>query len=135
MIRLIVAPQAVAAMLAHAENSLPNECCGLLAGDLLAGDLGGQVRFVYPLTNSNSSPVSYTIDAGEHFAAWKHAERNGWELIGAFHSHPNGPSHPSATDRALASERDWIHVIVSNGTLNAYRIVDGLATPVEIANQ
>jgi proteasome lid subunit RPN8/RPN11 len=114
-------------MVAYAENCRPDECCGLLAGHS-----GGVVRFVYPLTNSNASPVSYTIDAREHFAAWRHAERNGWELIGAFHSHPNGPSEPSATDRALAGEPDWAYVIVSGGSLYAYRMVEQAVTPIDL---
>ena len=49
------------------------------------------VRFVYPLTNSNPSPTSFTIDPTEHFHSWRHATANGWDLIGAFHSHPDGP--------------------------------------------
>ena len=58
------------------------------------------VRFVYPLTNANPSPTSFTIDPTEHFHSWRHATANGWDLIGAFHSHPGGPGRPSKTDLA-----------------------------------
>lgn len=124
---LILPRQARQAMLAHADYCHPNECCGLLAGDP-----GGLVHFVYPLTNADHSPISYTVDPREHFEALKHAERNGWELIGAFHSHPQGSPRPSATDLARASEPDWVYVIVSERALEAFRIVDRAATLVAL---
>lgn len=125
--QLKLPPQARQAMLAHAAFCHPDECCGLLAGDG-----GGLVRFVYALTNAEPSPITYTIDAREHFGALQHAERNGWELIGAFHSHPHGPPRPSATDLARAAEPDWAYVIVSEQRLHAFRIVDRIPTPVEL---
>lgn len=127
MTRLVLPRQGLEAILAHADFCFPDECCGLLAGEV-----GGLVRFVYPLTNAATSPVSYTIEPREHFEAWRHAERHGWELLGAFHSHPQGPDQPSVTDLALAAEPAWAYVIVSNRNLRAYRIADQVATEVEL---
>ncbi len=103
------------AILAHAEFCAPMECCGLLAGPSPA-----VVSFVYPLTNADLSPVAYTIEPYEHYRAWKHAEANGWNLIGAFHSHPNGPPVPSPTDLRLAMEPDWTYLIVSGGQIRGF---------------
>jgi len=103
------------AILAHAEFCAPMECCGLLAGPSPA-----VVSFVYPLTNADLSPVAYTIEPYEHYRAWKHAEANGWNLIGAFHSHPSGPPLPSPTDLRLAVETDWIYLIVSGGQIRGF---------------
>lgn len=127
MINLVLPQQGREAILAHADFCFPNECCGLLAGEA-----EGRVRFVYPLTNADNSPTSYTIEAREHFEAWRHAERHGWELLGAFHSHPLGPNHPSHTDRERAAEPDWAYVIVSDGDLRAYRIVNRAVTRIEL---
>jgi proteasome lid subunit RPN8/RPN11 len=107
------------AMLTHAENCLPDECCGLIAIE------EGAIRFAYPLTNANPSPVTFTIDALEHFGAMRHAESQGWEISGVFHSHPDGEAMPSATDVAMASDPDWIHLIVGGGEVGAFRIRGG----------
>jgi len=95
------------AVIRHAEVCLPNECCGLLATDGV-----GRIRFAYPLTNSNPSPVAFTIAPEEHFAALRHAERHGWEIGGVFHSPPRGPAVLSETDLSQPHETDWIHVVV-----------------------
>ena len=123
--RHLVLPAAAAeAIRAHAAFSLPDECCGLLAGR------DGAVRFVYPLTNSKPSPTSFTIDPTEHFRSWRHATANGWDLIGAFHSHPDGPGRPSRTDLALANEPEWIYLIVASGEISGWGIRERTAEPV-----
>lgn len=119
--QLVLPAQCRQAIVNHARFVAPDEGCGLLAGAR-----SGVVDFVYPLTNADSSPTSYTVDPYEHFHAWKHAESRGWELIGAFHSHPNGPSHPSPTDVRLASEPDWTYVIVAWDQVHGYRIDAGV---------
>ena len=78
------------------------------------------MKFVYPLTNAEASPVVFTIAPADHFGAWKHAEANGWEIIGAFHSHPQGPEELSTTDVALAAEPDWVYLVVTRGSLRAF---------------
>ncbi len=94
-------------MIAHARDCYPEEACGLLAGDP-----HGRLTKAYPLTNVAHSPVNYVIDPTEHFGALRHAESNGWELVGVFHSHTHSPAYPSPTDVALAVEPDWLYVLV-----------------------
>jgi proteasome lid subunit RPN8/RPN11 len=67
---------------------------------------------VYCLTNAEHSESSYTIDPTEHFRALQHAESQGWQLVGAFHSHPRSHAFPSATDLRLAAEPEWYYLIV-----------------------
>lgn len=119
---------AVDAIEAHFRFCLPEECCGLLAG------VGREVRFVYPLTNAAHSATAFTIDPVEHFWAWKHAEGAGWELIGAFHSHPKGPSTLSLTDLALAGEPDWLYLVVASESLRAFAVTDRRPDEVEIVS-
>ena len=126
MKHLLLPAAAVQAIRAHEEFSLPQECCGLLAG------ITDIVRFVYPLTNANPSPTSFTIEPGEHFHSWRHATANGWDLIGAFHSHPNGPSHPSKTDLALANEPDWVYLIIAGGEISGWTIENRRAGAVAV---
>jgi proteasome lid subunit RPN8/RPN11 len=126
MRRLLLPAAAAEAIRAHEAFSLPDECCGLLAG------LPGVVRFVYPLTNANPSPASFTIDPFEHFHSWRHASASNWDLIGAFHSHPSGPSHPSKTDLALANEPEWTYLIVTKGEISGWAISDRKAAPIAL---
>jgi proteasome lid subunit RPN8/RPN11 len=120
-------------ILEHSRAELPNEACGLLAGD----DSG--VRRLYCVRNADASPTSYTIDPSGHFAALQDAEENGWELIGAFHSHVDGPAYPSPTDVAGAAEPGWTWLVVGpiTGTpeIRAYRIDAGeiIGQELEIA--
>ncbi len=123
--RPLVVPEPIRlAVLTHAENSLPDECCGLIAV------ANGAIRFAYPLTNANPSPVSFTVDPAEHFGAMRHAESQGWEILGVFHSHPEGEATPSPTDVAMAWDPEWIHLIVGGGELAAFVIRDGLVEAV-----
>lgn len=95
------------ALVAHALFMYPLEACGLLAADH-----AGRLRMVYCLTNADHSESAYTIEPVEHFGALRHAEAQGWDLAGAFHSHPHSDAYPSATDRRLAAEPDWVYLIV-----------------------
>ena len=90
----------------HCLAELPNEGCGLIA----VAD-GHAVR-VYPTSNADASPSSYTIPPQEHFAALVDAESRGWEMGGVYHSHPYGPAEMSVTDLARAMEPHWVYVVV-----------------------
>ena len=96
------------AMIAHARFSAPEEACGLLAADD-----AGALRMVYCLTNTDHSPVAFTLDPTEHYRALRHAETRGWRLAGVFHSHPGTGAYPSPTDVAGALEPEWLYVVVS----------------------
>lgn len=113
-----------AAMVAHARFTFPEEACGLVAADA-----EGRLRMAYCLTNTERSPVSYTLDPTEHVRAWRHAERNGWHLAGVFHSHTHTAAVPSRTDVAKALEREWVYFVVGLGDdepdVRAYWITDG----------
>lgn len=92
------------------------------------------MRFVYLLTNAQRSPTAFTIDPVEHYRAWKAAEARGWELIGAFHSHPSGPPTLSLTDLALAAEPDWFYLVVTPESVRAFKVVARRAEEVEIVS-
>lgn len=124
---IVVPPAIIEAMVAHARAMLPNEACGLLAGD------GKTVRFGYPLTNDQLAPDRFTIAPAEHFGAVNHAERRGWEILGVFHSHPRGRALLSPYDIAQAHDPNWVHVVVGfvpRIEIRTWRIVDGRAIEV-----
>lgn len=112
------------AIVAHCLSQLPIEGCGLLAM------AEGEVTKVYPTANLDESPFSYTVPPEEHFAALLDAEKRGWSLGGAFHSHPSGPAAMSAVDMKRALEPDWVYVVVGLGDVvevSAWREGEDLA--------
>jgi proteasome lid subunit RPN8/RPN11 len=83
-------------MVAHAVDGLPNEACGLIAGE------GGRAVRHYPMKNAEESPTVYRFDAKEHLDVITEVEDKGWDLLAFWHSHTHTEAYPSATDRAEA---------------------------------
>lgn len=115
-------------MVGHAYDGLPDEACGLMAGD----PSSGQVRVFYPCRNAAESSRVYTVDPRDHLRADRDAEDRGFELIGVMHSHTHTEAYPSPTDVGQAPDPEWHYVIVSlkreEPVLRSYRIVDGTIT-------
>jgi len=112
-------------MVGHCLTGLPDEACGLLAGDPATG----QVTVCYPTRNVAASARVYTVDPKEHLRADRDAESNGLSIIGVFHSHTHTDAYPSPTDIAQAPDPTWHYVLVSlrdtSPVVRSYRIVDG----------
>ncbi len=128
---VVLHPEHREAIFAHTRFCAPKEACGLLAFDV-----PGRVRFVYCLTNADRSPYRFTVDSNEHFKAVLHAESNGWEIAGSFHSHPIGTPEPSQADVAAALDPTWVHMIVAHHgddlVVMAYRVEFGTVVDVPI---
>jgi [CysO sulfur-carrier protein]-S-L-cysteine hydrolase len=112
-------------MVGHAYDGLPEEACGLLAGDPETG----HVDAFYPCHNTAASSRVYTVDPRDHLRADRDAEGRGLEIVGVMHSHTHTEAYPSPTDVAQAPDPAWHYVIVSlkreSAVLRSYRIVDG----------
>ncbi len=112
-------------MVGHCLTGLPDEACGLLAGD----PDGGLVATCYPTRNVAASAKVYTVDPREHLQADRDAESRGHQIIGVFHSHTHTDAYPSPTDVAQAPDPTWHYVLVSlrdtSPVVRSYRIVDG----------
>jgi len=104
---MFIPAQVEEAIHVHADNCLPNECCGLLAMDD-----ENRIRMAYALTNIEGSPARFTMAPEEQFGAFTHAERLGWRIGGVFHSHPIGEATLSPRDIFQPHDPDWIHVVV-----------------------
>jgi proteasome lid subunit RPN8/RPN11 len=78
----------------------PEEACGLLAGQRQGRRLEA-VR-LFRATNLLHSASRYRIDPHEQLAAFNQIDEQGLELVGIYHSHPQGPDELSPTDLAEA---------------------------------
>ena len=78
------------------------EICGVLAG--VHGETDSRVTDVYSVENAADAPqIRYAMDPEEQLAAIDEIEAAGLEVVGFYHSHPAGPTHPSETDTDRAT--------------------------------
>lgn len=94
-------------IIAHARAEMPMECCGVLAGK------ANKVLKLYRTTNSEKSPVRYSVKPEELLQIYRELEEKDWQLLAVYHSHPQGEAFPSLTDINLAQYPDVLHLIVS----------------------
>ena len=117
-------------IVAHAVEDLPNECCGLLIGTADMVEDASRAR------NTKRSRTKFQVEPADHFAAIRRARAAGFEIVGAYHSHPSGPSGPSETDRVRLTDPSMFHVIISlahgTRTVRAFRLTDGNFSPLEL---
>lgn len=83
-------------MVAHAREDLPNECCGILAGQ------NGHVLKLYRMSNVEASPFRFSMDPGEIVKVDTEAGDNDWDLLAIYHSHTQSRAYPSDTDVRIA---------------------------------
>ena len=115
---------------------MPNEACGILAGDRSAFEDGRAVRF-HPLTNAEASPFLYRIDPREQLHAMLAIDDADEVVWGIFHSHVASPARPSVTDIGLALYPDALYLICSLAEpdaprVRAWSIQDGVVTEVPL---
>lgn len=94
-------PGALAAIRAEAARAYPNEGCGALLGN---GE--DEVLEALPLRNGEQRQprTRFSVAPRDYLAAESLAEARGLRLLGFWHSHPDHPARPSATDRRFAWE-------------------------------
>ena len=106
----------IATLIAEAARAHPRECCGLLLGQ------GQRIALAQPAANVHPQPERhFEIDPGALIAAHRAARAGGLELLGYYHSHPNGLARPSQTDAAQASGDGRIWAIVAGGEVSWWR--------------
>ena len=98
----------------HVALQLPEEACGLIAGEIDQSSY--RALAVFPTTNVLHSTTRFKIDPQEQLDIFKQIEAEDWELLGIYHSHPNGPDEPSATDIAEAYYPEAVNLIWSYRT-------------------
>ena len=95
-------------IITHLQSCYPLEGCGLVAGNE-----AGEITAVYPIENSLQSPTAYEMAPRQQIEAMLDMEAQGWQMAAIYHSHPQGPERPSATDIALAFYPEASYIIVS----------------------
>ena len=83
-------------MVKHSRDDLPNECCGVIAGD------GSGARRLYRTRNVEASPFRYSIDPRDLLRIEREMDAEGWHVLVIYHSHVASEAYPSPTDVRLS---------------------------------
>ncbi len=132
MLEKLKIPQSmIDALIAHAREELPLEACGILGG------IDTTVAGIYRLTNVAGSTSRFQLDPHEHADVLRDLLQREMETVAFYHSHPSGPSHPSAEDVRLAYYPEVATVIISledreKPNVSAFLIANGNIDPVAI---
>ena len=111
-----ISKRTIDTILADATLAHPHECCGLLLGE------GGQIPQARPAANIHPEPARhFEIDPRALIDAHKAARAGGPQVIGYYHSHPNGDPRPSTTDRASAAHDGMVWAIAAAGEVRFFR--------------
>ena len=117
-------------IIAHARDGLPNEACGILAGQ------DGRVEQFFPAESDEPSPYYYRIESRDQIRIMNAIDDAGLDLVGIYHSHTSSPAYPSRTDAEQAFWPDAVYVIVSlaepAADVRGYRIQDMAITEVAV---
>lgn len=110
---LTLSPAAAAAIAAHAEATYPDECVGLLLGQV--DGARKQALVAFPVENrwagqvqlsASDDPASrrdrFYLDPRDYLRADREAQARGLDVVGCYHSHPDAPATPSERDRVGA---------------------------------
>jgi proteasome lid subunit RPN8/RPN11 len=130
---LTISSEQIQAISNHAEQTYPQECCGLLMGEInenndkIIVDIiptenawNSETAKTFKEVETTDIPVTserrFTISAQQMIQAQKQARERNLIIIGIYHSHPDHPAIPSEFDRVCAwSDYSYIIVSVENG--------------------
>ncbi|MEJ2687811.1 MAG: M67 family metallopeptidase [Gammaproteobacteria bacterium] len=128
----VAIPEALlACMRTHAAQSPAIEVCGLL------GARRGVPTGCYPVANAAPNPASrFDMDVRGQIDAMRTMRERGEALFAIYHSHPRGPSAPSAVDLREAAYPQALYLILSPGRagfqVHAWRLAGPRFVPVEL---
>jgi proteasome lid subunit RPN8/RPN11 len=112
MIASLVLPDSFRAQLEReAREAFPRECCGVIEGLYKEGV--AHATALHPTRNLSSDVDRFEIDPAEQFRLMRSAHERSAEIIGCYHSHPNGRAEPSPRDVEGAGEEGFLWLIAA----------------------
>jgi proteasome lid subunit RPN8/RPN11 len=110
---LEMSSELLAGIHSHGEAAYPDEGAGFLLG--AADGERRQVKAILPLDNSREADARhnrYLITAQDVLRGEDEAARQGLDVLGVFHSHPDHPNQPSEFDREWAMP--WFSYVITS---------------------
>lgn len=124
---VLILPKALRDRLqAEARAAAPHEACGLFEGVRDGNTV--VVTALHPAANVSPSPQdSFALDPAFHLALQRTLRGCGREIVGCYHSHPNGQAEPSRRDRNSGCADGFVWIIIATGVIDAVRAFSGPA--------
>ncbi|MDE2163285.1 MAG: M67 family metallopeptidase [Alphaproteobacteria bacterium] len=114
MITMLILPEPLRAQLAaEARAAFPRECCGLIEGVRDFERI--RALTLHPTANFSVDADSFEVDPAAHLRLRREARAAGREIVGCYHSHPNGQPQPSDRDRAYDGQDGFVWLIAALG--------------------
>lgn len=107
--RLLLSNQAWRDICAHAQDTFPDECCGVIFTDGKSDyverlkNIQNQLNALDPQTYPRSAAIAYAMDPKQLELVIDNAALNGMKLKAFYHSHPDHQAYFSQEDKAFAS--------------------------------
>lgn len=95
----------------EARAALPREGCGLIEGLRDGAEI--RATAIHPVPNLAEEPDRFELDPAKHIALLRDLRGSGRQIVGCYHSHPDGRAEPSARDRAGAFEDGFLWLIAA----------------------
>ncbi|MFP4229130.1 MAG: Mov34/MPN/PAD-1 family protein [Salinivenus sp.] len=111
---MITIPNVLDSIRHHGADAYPEEGCGFLLGTV-TDDGDNRVTALHRATNrrSENRERRYELTADDYRTADAAAQKQGLDVVGIYHSHPDHPARPSETDLEEATFPGYTYVIVS----------------------
>ena len=107
-------------LLDHSHKEEPNESCAILYGNKNGEE--NIVKEIWLVENIDSSPVEFTLSFDQTTEMYEKEKELNLEIIGIFHSHPNGEAYPSNTDEEhMEVNQDMYVWIIYSGINKNFR--------------
>ena len=119
----------------EARAAFPLECCGLIEGTRIGETI--KANMLHSTRNATNEPDRFEVDPADQFRILREARVRGAEIVGCYHSHPNGRPAPSVHDRESAGEDGFVWLIValtdrSNPDLGAFILRSDKFEPISL---
>ncbi len=112
MTAVLLLPEALRAQLAvEAHATFPAECCGLIEGRIEGEAVVAAA--LHPTRNLAAGHDRFEIDPAAHVRLLRALRGTGQNVVGCYHSHPNGRAEPSPRDLEAAAEEDFVWLIAA----------------------
>lgn len=107
---ILIEQEAWDRMVTHALAAYPDECCGAMLGVIDEGTKIVKVAVELENASLGEKGSRYELRPEDLLKADREARRQGMDLIGIFHSHPDADAYFSATD--LKNSCPWYSFVV-----------------------
>lgn len=105
------------------EKGYPYEICGFLIGKIDYENNIREVLEVYQVENQNKERANdrFEIDPKDYLKVEEYADKNGMQIVGIYHTHPDHPDRPSKTDLMFAQpDMSYIIMSIENGKYKSF---------------